>query len=517
MGLIRLAGRLAHVKGIHQRPPMPWDSLRFSFSKNGVHSSVVPRTTRTLPLSDPRTMDKKLDDSMSKNISGSEVHRTQSQSNGDVENLALYGTHRGLKSRHAQMLALGGTIGTGLFVGTGQALSMGGPIFLLTAYTFITIVLYGIITATTEINSYLPVRGSGIAYYATRFVSDSLGFALGWMYWYIFSITVPAEITAVSLVFEYWNLNVNTAVWISISIAVILALNFFPVKYYGEAEFWFASIKIFGLVVLFFTAIVLICGGGPNHQVLGFHYWTDPGPIKAYLVPGAGGKVAALLATTVYSVYAFAFAPELLVVTGGEMQSPRRNLPKAGRRYFYRLIFFYVVGVFLIGMIVSSNNERLLGGGSGAGSSPWAIAISEAGISILPSIINAIILTSAWSAGNSYLYMASRALYGMALVGNAPKIFTRCSRNGIPYYATAVSGSVSLLAYMNLSNSGSTVFVSLAHDISSFFKDVGCHPMTLCPNTDIPLVELVHQPHQHWRLSELGRHLCPVHPLPQGC
>lgn len=409
----------------------------------------------------------------SKNTMG--LHPTPSNYAGDVEEVNEFnrdvegghGTQRGLKSRHAQMIALGGTIGTGLFVGSGQALQMGGPCFLLVAYLLMSILVFGIVTATTEFSSYLPVRGSSVSYFGSRYVSSSLGFALGWMYWYIFAITVPAEITACSLVIQYWNPPVHVAVWITISMVVIIALNFFPVKVYGEAEFWFASLKVFGLIALLITALVIVCGGAPDRDALGFRYWHEPGPVKEYLVGGDSGRLCAFIGTLVFSVFAFAFAPELIVVTGGEMQSPRRNLPTAGRRYIYRLVFFYIMGAFFIGLIVSSDNDRLLGGGKGAGSSPWAIAISEAGMSVYPDIVNAIILTSAWSAGNSYLYMSSRALYGMALTGTAPKIFARCTKSGVPYYALAASASLSLLAYLNVGSTSAVVFNWMINIINS--------------------------------------------------
>ncbi|KAF3808959.1 Proline-specific permease [Colletotrichum gloeosporioides] len=336
-------------------------------------------------------------------------------------------TQRGLKSRHAQMIALGGTIGTGLFVGIGQALHMGGPLFVLIAYICITLLLYGVATATGEMSSYLPVPGSSVAYYGNRFFSRSLGFTLGWVYWYIFSITVPAEITATYIV-------------------------------YGEAEFWFASIKVFGIIGLLMLSVVLFFGGGPSHQPLWFSNWSDPGPVKEYIVSGNSGRLVAFLATITFSVYAFAFAPELLVVTGGEMDSPRRNIPTATRRYFYRLITFYILGALAVGIIVNSENPSLLSGGKGAGASPWAIGIRDAGIRGLDSVVNVVIVLSAWSAGNSYLYLASRALYSMALAGNAPRVFTRCTKSGVPYYATAASASLSLLAYLNVASTGATVF-----------------------------------------------------------
>ncbi|KAJ5371411.1 uncharacterized protein N7496_007503 [Penicillium cataractarum] len=377
---------------------------------------------------------------------------------GDGHAIHRVTTQRGLKSRHAQMIALGGTIGTGLFVGIGQALHMGGPVFLVLAYCILTVLVFGIITATTEMSSYLPVPGSSVSYYAHRFHSTSLGFALGWVYFYVFAITVPAEITAATVVVEYWGSHVPVAVWITVFMVIIVLLNCFPVKVYGEAEFWFASIKVIGIIGLLFMAVVLVFGGGPNHELLGFHYWKHPGPVKAYLVAGNAGRLGAFVSVICFSIFAFAFAPEVLVITGGEMQNPRQNLPKAGMRYFIRLVTFYVLGAFAVSLIVSSDEARLLGGGSGAGASPWAIAAHNAGIKVLDSIINAIILTSALSGGNSYLYLATRALYSLSVAGCAPKAFQRCTKSGIPYNAVGVCIAFCLLAYLNLSSAGVTVF-----------------------------------------------------------
>lgn len=367
-------------------------------------------------------------------------------------------TRRGLKSRHGQMIALGGTIGTGLFVGSGQSLHIGGPVFLVVAYFILAVLMFGIVTATTEMSSYLPVPGSSIAFYANRFHSTSLGFALGWMHWYVFCITVPGEITAAMIVIDFWKLPVPVAVWLTVFLVLIVGLNCFPVEVYGETEFWFASLKVFGIVGLLIMAIVLIFGGGPNHQLLGFHYWKHPGPVNEYLVSGNSGRLSAFISTICFSMFAFAFAPELLVVTGGEMKSPRRNLPLAGKRYFYRLALFYVLGALAISLIIPSNDSQLLDAQSGAGVSPWAVAARNAGIKGLDSVINAIILASALSAGNSCLYFSSRVLYSMATIGNAPQIFLRCTKSGIPYLAVTCSALFSLLAYLNVSSKGATVF-----------------------------------------------------------
>ncbi|EEH47577.1 uncharacterized protein PADG_03661 [Paracoccidioides brasiliensis Pb18] len=370
-------------------------------------------------------------------------------------------TQRGLKSRHVQMMALGGTIGTGLFVGSGLALYTGGPAFLLSAYIFMGLLVFGVVTAVSEVATYLPVHGGSMSYYAYRYCSRSLGFALGYLYWYSMGILVPNEITAASMVIEYWHPDVHVAVWITILMVVIIALNSLPVRWYGESEFWFAGLKVIALLGLLMLSFILFLGGGPRRQRLGFHYWRDPGAAKEHILTGDTGRFVALLQTVVLGAFAFLFAPELVVTTAGEMESPRRNIPQASRRFFYRLLFFYVFGALAIGVICPSNLKDLKDGGYGAASSPFVLGIKHAGIPVLDSIINAAILLSAWSSGNSYLYMSSRSLYSLAVAGNAPSIFKTCNRYGLPYMALIASSLFSLLSYLTVTNNSSTVFLWL--------------------------------------------------------
>jgi yeast amino acid transporter len=296
---------------------------------------------------------------------------------------------------------------------------------------------------------------------------------LGYLYWYALGILVPYEITAAGLVIGYWPNDVHIAVWMTIMLVVIVALNFMPVRYgeppeasrradlnryYGETEFWFAGTKVIMMIGLLMLSFILFWGGGPSGDRLGFRYWQDPGAGHAYIKSGDAGRTVAFFQTLVLSVFPFTFAVELLVVTGGEMESPRRNLPVAGKRYFYRLVIFYVLSVLAIGVTCPSDDARLTDGGSGAAASPFVVAIVDAGISTLPSIVNAVILLSAWSSGNSFLYISSRALYSLAVQGSAPRIFKACNRWGVPYYAVGCSSLFCGLAYLNVASNGSTVF-----------------------------------------------------------
>ncbi|KAJ5580331.1 uncharacterized protein N7459_006316 [Penicillium hispanicum] len=354
-------------------------------------------------------------------------------------------TQRGLKNRHVQLMALGGTIGTGLFVSSGQSLATGGPASLLLGYIFISAMVYALVTAIAEIGAYMPVHGGTMSYHGFRYVSRSLGFAMGYLYWYSLGILVPYEITAAGLVIGYWDPNgtINIAVWISIMMVVIIALNFLPVKFYGESEFWFSGVKIITLVGLLMVSFILFWGGGPNRQLLGFHYWKHPGAFNQYLIGGDTGRFVGLLKCTVSSAIAFIFAPELIIISGGEMESPRRNIPRAARRYIYRLVFFYIFGVLAIGVICPSNAPRLTQGDGTVNSSPFVVGIQNAGIPVLDHIVNAAVLTSAWSAGNSFLYMSSRSLYSLAVSGNAPTL---------AYLSVGSSSSIVFNWFVNFTN-----------------------------------------------------------------
>ncbi|KAF2705436.1 hypothetical protein K504DRAFT_537031 [Pleomassaria siparia CBS 279.74] len=160
----------------------------------------------------------------------------------------------------------------------------------------------------------------------------------------------------------------------------------------------------------------------------------------------------------VFAGFSFYFSAELIVVTGGEMRNSRKNLPIASRHFFYRLVFFYLLGSLAISVICASNAKDLISRAGNANASPFVVAIKSAGISRLPSVVNAGILTSAWSAGNSYLYMSSRSLYSLAIAGQAPKIFTRCNRYGLPSYAGMAASCFAFLAYLSVGSQSGVVF-----------------------------------------------------------
>ncbi|KAI0644691.1 amino acid permease [Trametes meyenii] len=364
---------------------------------------------------------------------------------------------RRMKDRHIAMISIGGVIGTGLFLGTATALQKGGPVGMLLAYVVVGSLCYTIMVSLGEMSAFLPIAGGHLTF-AERFVDPAWSFAVGWLYFYNWLVILPAEISAASVVINYWSANksVNDAVWITLCLVVVVTINLFGA--YGEAEFIFCSVKVVTITGLLILGIILDLGGGPNHDRIGFRYWKNPGPFVQF--GGIAGVKGRFLGwSAVMSQAAFSFiGTEVVAIAGAEVKNPRKNIPRAIKRVYIRLLLFYVGGVTIIGLLVPSNDPRLDLADGTAAASPFVIAIGNAGIKILPSIINASILTSAWSAANSDLYGSSRALYGLALNGNAPKVFLKVTRHGLPWVAVAACASFGLLSYMGLSNGSGRVF-----------------------------------------------------------
>jgi yeast amino acid transporter len=364
---------------------------------------------------------------------------------------------RRLQSRHLQMIAIGGTIGTGLFIGSGGALANAGPAGALIAYAFVGTLVYSVMVALGEMATFLPVPGAFTAY-ASRFVDPSLGFAMGWIYWFSWAVTFALELTATGLIIQYWSSDLNIGIFIGVFWAVITALNFLPVSFYGEVEFYFASIKVITVLGFLIFGICIDAGAG-SRGYLGFHTWGNPGAFAPYIVENnpALARFVGFWAVLIQAGFSYQ-GTELVAVAAGEVANPRKNVPAAIRKTFYRILLFFIGTIFFIGLLVPYDNPDLLNGTSDASSSPFVIAAELAGVKVLPSLINAVLLTVVLSAANSNVYSGSRILVGLANEGNAPKILSKTTSGGVPYVAVAFTAAFGLLGFMNESTSGGTVF-----------------------------------------------------------
>ncbi|KAK5988205.1 putative proline-specific permease put4 [Cladobotryum mycophilum] len=374
-------------------------------------------------------------------ISGPSLNTAETHEDAkvDLEHQHIGTLERRLKARHVQFLALSGAIGTGLFIGSGQVLSLAGPLSAFLCYLITGFNLYCVINSLGEMAAWLPIPGA-VPVFASRFVDPALGFTLGWNYWYQFAIGVPIEVSACAIIVDYWPNDIPKAALITIFFAAQILINCLPVRAYGEAEFVFGAIKITTIVGLILLMFIITVGGSPTGEPIGFRFWHHPGPMNAYLEEGGA---------------------EIVVVASGETQDPRRNIRRSVRRVFWRITIFYVLSIFLVGLCVSSKDPHLINAInaslSGVASSPFVIAISNAGIHTLPSIINAVVLTSALSSGNSFFYASTRVLYSAALDGKAPA-FLKYEKFGVPYACVALTSALGCLGYLNMNNESSQVF-----------------------------------------------------------
>ncbi|KAI0750026.1 amino acid permease [Daedaleopsis nitida] len=388
-------------------------------------------------------------------LSLASVRLTDSRSRSVVV-LVVRASPRILSYDFSQPLALG-VIGTGLFLGTASSLAAGGPVGLLLGYATVGTVCYSVMISLGEMIAFLPLPGGHIKL-AGRFVDPALSFAMGWNYWYNWTILLPTELSAAAVLMNFWTEDVSNAVWITMCLVVVVVINLFGAGVYGECEFIFASIKVVTITGLIILGIVLDLGGGPSHDRLGFRYWKNPGPFVQFNgISGAEGRFLGWFQVLEQSAFSF-IGTEIVAIAAGEAKNPRRNLPKAIKRVYIRILLFYICGVIIIGLLVPSNEGDLNLKTSNAAKSPFVIAIKRAGIAGLPSVLNAAFLTSAWSAASSDLYTSSRALYSLAIAGNAPKFFAKLTKHGLPLPALVFNALFAALAYMSISSGAGRVF-----------------------------------------------------------
>jgi amino acid transporter len=358
-------------------------------------------------------------------------------------------TQRRLKNYQVTMIGFCGGIGTGLFVGTGAAYAKAGPAGLLLAYAVVGLVLWCVMQSIAELATLLPTAGS-FPHWATRFIDPSVGFSLAISYGYCYTIAIASEVSAAAVIVSYWT-DITPAVVITVGLVLILAINLMSVRFYGETEVLAGSIKVLCFIGLVIVSIVITSGGGPNHEAIGFRYWHNPGAWTNYNgITGSTGHFLGFLSAFVNASFSF-IGVETVVITAAESVDPHRAIPKAARRVTYRIAFFYILGAFLIGMIVDPRNADLVSGSGNANSSPWVIAIRQAGINALPSIVNACILISAWSAGNSYCWVGSRMIVAMTTDHQLPQVFGKVTKKGVPYVAVIAAWLFGPLAYLSKS------------------------------------------------------------------
>lgn len=370
---------------------------------------------------------------------------------------------RKLKSRHLSMISLGGTIGTGLFLASGGAIHTAGPGGVIVAYLLIGIMVYFLMTSLAEMAAFMPVSGT-FSTYASRFVDPSLGFALGWNYWYNWAITIAAELSAVTIIMKFWFPHTPSLIWSSICLVIMFLLNYLSVKGFGEAEFWFSLIKVITVIVFIITGFLMIFGimGG---EPVGFKNFTVGD------APFHGGFMSML---GIFMAAGFSFqGTELLGVAAGESDDPEKSIPKAVRQVFWRILLFYILAILVIGLLIPYTDKNLAM--EDVAMSPFTIIFDKAGIAFAASVMNAIILTAVLSAGNSGMYASTRMLWDLARDGKAPKFLAKLNKNGVPVNALIVTSLVGTIAFLASFFGDGVVYVWLlnASGMSGFIAWLG--------------------------------------------
>ncbi|KAI8596037.1 amino acid permease/ SLC12A domain-containing protein [Dissophora ornata] len=370
------------------------------------------------------------------------------------------GLKRELRLRHMVMIAISGTIGTGLFMTSGKTVATAGPLGALMAYMIIGIWLVFVCQAIGEIATMLPLPGA-FTVWGARVFDEAFSFQMTWVYFTNWALTIPAELSASSLVVSYWLPEGSSfPVWIvpALIIVALVIINLLGVKMYGEAEYWFSILKVVTIIVFIITGILVDSGAVGGHRY-GIENWQiDGAPFK--------GGFKAFLSVLVSVGFAYG-GTELSGVTAAESRNPHKHVPKAVNTVLVRIAFFYILSIFFLACIVPNNDPRLLNADGTVINAPFTIVFVQAGMKGGADYMNAVIFTSVVSASNSDFYVATRMLLSLAHNGWAPKWVGKTNKRGVPVVAVAITTAFSCIALVMIYAGASVVFNWLVSIIGS--------------------------------------------------
>jgi aromatic amino acid transport protein AroP len=356
-------------------------------------------------------------------VSGNQVKEGSEVAQGDE-------LKRGLKNRHIQLIALGGAIGTGLFLGIAQTIKMAGPSVLL-GYAIAGAIAFLIMRQLGEMVVDEPVAGS-FSYFADKYCGHFSGFMSGWNYWVLYVLVSMAELSAVGIYVQYWWPGIPTRVSALVFFGVINAINLTSVKSYGEMEFWFAIVKVLAIVGMIAFGGYLLASGHAGPEASIANLWQRGG----FFPNGVSGLVMAM------AVIMFSFGGlELVGITAAEADDPSRSIPRATNQVIYRILIFYVGA---LGVLLSLYPwEKVVTGGS-----PFVLIFQAMNSNVVAHVLNIVVLTAALSVYNSGVYCNSRMLFGLAKQGNAPRALLKVNRRGIPLAALGVSALATFICVL---------------------------------------------------------------------
>ncbi|UQW99014.1 amino acid permease [Rummeliibacillus sp. G93] len=351
------------------------------------------------------------------------------------------------------MISIGGAIGTGLFLSSGSAIHTAGPGGALLGYMLVGAMVYFVMTSLGEMAAYMPTSGS-FSSYASKFVDPAFGFSIGWLYWFNWAMTIAAELTASTMIMKFWFPDSPSWIWSGAFLAIIFLLNYLSVKGYGEGEYWLSLIKVSAIVIFLIVGVLMIFGimGG---EAVGFKNFTMGD------APFSGGILGVFV---VFIAAGFSFqGTEIVGVAAGESEDPAKNVPKAIKSVFWRILLFYVFAIFVIGLLIPYTNANLQN--DSVMVSPFTLVLKKAGIAFAASLMNAVILSAVLSAGNSSVYASTRMLFSMAKEGQAPRIFGKLNKRGVPVVSMIFTCAIGALAFLASFFGDGTVYLWLMNAI----------------------------------------------------
>jgi lysine-specific permease len=341
------------------------------------------------------------------------------------------------------MIAIGGTIGTGVFVGSGATIAQAGPLGALVGFSITGLMVYAIMTSLGELATHLPVSGS-FTTYGGLFVSEAMSFALGWNYWIQWSISFPTELSAAGIIMSFWFPSIPSFVSAGAILIVLTLVHLFGVKSFGETEYWLSLIKVVAIILFVVVGTLIDLGFVGQSESIGFQNWYIEG------APFKNGVIG------VFNVFLMAFfsfgGTELVGISAGECENPKKTIPKAIKNTFWRIMLFYIFTIFVMGLVIR-NDDPLLLDASISGDitiSPFTLVFKRAGLSFAANLMNGVIFSAVLSAGNSALFAASRTLMALSEEGKAPTLFSKLNSAGVPYYSILATSLFGCLSFFGI-------------------------------------------------------------------
>ncbi|OOF94969.1 hypothetical protein ASPCADRAFT_50225 [Aspergillus carbonarius ITEM 5010] len=367
--------------------------------------------------------------------------------------------HRTFKARHIQMICLGANLSSGLFVSTGKALKYGSASGMLIGYSVVSVAVYLLMSLLTEITCIWPTTGSFIDH-AARFVDPALGFAIGFCEWFAYMTIVASEAAIVRVLLTWWTTSIPTAACMTVFLAIVFAIHALPNRFFAEFEFLTACAKVTMMLILIFTCIAMLSGAGAIPPTpYAWNYTSAP------TFPNGFKGICQSIPLAVWAMG----AQEIMGISAGESRMPRWDMPRACKNLFVRLIIFYELSIVFITLLVPYTSTELLGTSSTA-ASPFVIALQNANIPILPSLLNAVILLGVCSNAAEAMYVASRILTALSSLGMVSPVFKKIDARGRPYVSLIVTGICSTVCtYINCSGTGAQIFTWFSSISSTVF------------------------------------------------